>query len=192
MRGLVKGLLTFSRTQTMHLSPVDINKAIKKLVPMLRSLAGGTVEVKTSLCEEPAVVLADPLQIDQVLMNLCTNARDAMPIGGLLTIKTDRFSIDKEYPGSTLSIKPGTYAQISVSDTGTGMDEKTRGRIFEPFFTTKEPGKGTGLGLSIVFGIVEQHKGFIDFTTEAGKGTEFVIYFPLLMSDHQKQGIGPE
>jgi signal transduction histidine kinase len=112
-----------------------------------------------------------------------------MPEGGLLTIKTNVVSIDEEHQGGSLFIKPGRYVRISVSDTGTGMDDKTHGRIFEPFFTTKEPGKGTGLGLSIVFGIVEQHKGFIDFTTEAGKGTEFVIYLPLVPSDHKKQSI---
>ena len=190
MRGLVHGLLTFSRTQISHLSPVDINKVIRKLIPMLKNLAGEAVEIKTLLCDEPSVVLADPLQIDQVLMNLCTNARDAMPVGGLLTIKTDFVFMDEEHPGGSLFTKPGRYVRISVSDTGTGMDDKTHDKIFEPFFTTKEPGKGTGLGLSIVFGIVEQHKGFIDLTTEAGKGTEFMIYFPLLLSDHKKQVIG--
>lgn len=192
MRGLVHGLLTFSRTQIGHLSPVDINKAIKKLMPMLKSLAGDTVEVKILLCDEPSVVLADPLQIDQVLMNLCTNARDAMPEGGVVTIKTDAVSIAEGHPVSSLFIRPGAYARISVSDTGTGMDEKTREKIFEPFFTTKEPGKGTGLGLSIVFGIVEQHKGFIDFTTETGRGTEFLIYFPLPLNNHEKQVVGTE
>jgi signal transduction histidine kinase len=192
MRGLVERLLTFSKSQISRLSPIDINKGIRKLIPMLKNLAGDAVEVKTVLCDEPSVVLADPLQIDQVLMNLCTNARDAMPTGGLLTIKTDAVSIDKGYPGRSFFIKPGRFLRISVSDTGTGMDEKICGTIFEPFFTTKEPGRGTGLGLSIVFGIVEQHKGFIDFTTEAGKGTEFVIYFPLLLNDYEKPVIAAD
>jgi len=131
-------------------------------------LSGGTMPV-----------LADAHQIDQVLMNLATNARDAMPKGGVFTIKTEQVQLDKEITSSLELEMPGKYALISVSDTGEGINEETRQRIFEPFFTTKEVGKGTGLGLSVVYGIVKQHDGSITVYSEPGLGTTFRIYLPI-------------
>lgn len=182
LQNLIKGLLAFSRTQVINLNPVDINKIIKKLMPMLKNLAGDKVEIQTSLSEDLLTTMADELQIEQVFMNLSTNARDAMPEGGVLSIKTASVIIDEEYVREhpSLKIKPGMYALISVRDVGMGIDSSIKDKIFEPFFTTKESGKGIGLGLSIVYGIIEQHKGYIDVDTEQGKGTEFKIFLPLI------------
>lgn len=179
LRTLIKGLLTFSRTQSIHLRPVDINMLIKKLKPMLKSLAGDAVDLNIDLSEKTLMVMANPLQIEQVIMNLCTNARDAMPGGGDLTIKTVPVNIDEEYAAMHSGIKKGDYMLLSVSDTGAGIQEEIKEKIFEPFFTTKESGRGIGLGLSIVFGIIQQHMGHIDFDTETGRGTVFKIYLPL-------------
>jgi len=179
MKGLVQGLLAFSKTQVANLMPVDLNGVIMRLIPMLKDLAGSAVQLEFSFGEETCVVLADALQIDQILMNLCTNARDALPAGGVVTIRTETVSYSQEYSVSHSLIRPGRYGMLSVEDTGTGMDEMTSRRIFEPFFTTKEPGKGTGLGLATVFGIVQWHNGAIDVRSAAGKGTEFRIYLPL-------------
>jgi signal transduction histidine kinase len=180
MQNLIKGLLRFSKTQTIYFQPLDINKIIKRLTPLLKDLAGDTVNIETSLSEEPFITMADELQIEQVFINLCTNARDAMPEGGLFTIKTESFNIDNEYALKHPLMKPGRYILISATDTGSGMNEKIKEKIFEPFFTTKEDSKGMGLGLSIVYGIIEQHKGHIDIDTELGKGTVFKIFLPLM------------
>jgi len=159
--------------------PVDINTAIRRLMPTLVVMAGENVRVRTELPGGELTVLADKLQIEQVLMNLCSNARDAMPGGGTFTIKAEPVVIGSEdVPEQKMA--PGRYALVTVDDTGTGMDEATKERIFEPFFTTKEVGKGTGLGLSIVFGIMEQLKGHIEVSTEEGEGTVFMLYLPLL------------
>ena len=176
-KNLVHGLLTFSRIQMIHPVPVEVNTIIGKLQSMLAGIAGEEVQVVCDLSKEPLVVIADPLQVEQVLMNLCSNARDAMPDGGLLTITTEpqelEFWNDREVAGTH------TYALISVADTGMGMDEEVKARIFEPFFTTKEVGKGTGLGLSIVYGVIEQHKGLLDVFSHKGEGTVFRIYLPI-------------
>jgi signal transduction histidine kinase len=134
---------------------------------------GEDIELKINLSDKDLPLMADLGQIEQVLMNLTTNARDAMPAGGILTIETELVGMDDEYIKMHGYGKPGKYALISVSDTGAGMDEKTREKIFEPFFTTKEIGKGTGLGLSIVYGIVKQHGGYINVYSELGKGTTY-------------------
>lgn len=179
MKSLIQGLLAFSKRQTIRLYPTDINGIIGKLRPMLAGLAGDKVELDLNLSEDPLIVTADALQIEQVLMNLCTNARDAMPEGGVFAIKTESVGVDEE--GSRrLVLKPGMYVHISVSDNGVGMDESTKEKMFEPFFTTKEDGRGIGLGLSIVFGIIDQHGGRIHVDSEKGGGTIFEIYLPLL------------
>jgi CheY-like chemotaxis protein len=142
-------------------------------------LIGEDITFRTDLSTSKLVVMADPLQIEQVLMNLATNARDAMPGGGHLVITTDEVRFDEGYIKTHGYGKPGKYALISVTDTGMGMDKEIQSRLFEPFFTTKEVGKGTGLGLAIIYGIVKQHEGYIDLYSEPGTGTTFKIYLPL-------------
>ncbi|KAF0144743.1 MAG: PAS/PAC sensor hybrid histidine kinase [Nitrospirae bacterium] len=176
---LTQGLLAFSRKQISNPAPVNLNEIIKKVEKFLRRVIGEDIEFQAILSDKDLTVIADSGQIDQALMNLATNARDAMPGGGSLTIETGTMEIDEEYIKAHGYGKAGTYALISVTDSGVGMDEKTREKIFEPFFTTKEVGKGTGLGLSIVYGIVKQHSGYVNCYSEPGKGTTFRIYLPL-------------
>ena len=179
---LTQGLLAFSRKQISNPAPVNMNELIKKVEKFLKRVIGEDIELQTILADKDITVMADSGQIEQVLMNLATNARDAMPTGGLLTIENGTVEIDDEYIKAHGYGKAGTYALISVTDSGVGMDEKTRGKIFEPFFTTKEVGKGTGLGLSIVYGIVKQHSGYVNCYSEPGKGTTFRIYLPLIQA----------
>ena len=177
---LTQGLLAFSRKQVISPKSVRVNKIIENVEKLLRRLIGEDVEMKVTLADDDLTVLADSGQLEQVLVNLATNARDAMPEGGCLTIRTETGVLDHEFIKMHGYGKPGSYALISVADTGTGMDGKTKERIFEPFFTTKEVGKGTGLGLSIVYGIVKQHNGYITCYSEPGKGTAFKIYLPAI------------
>ncbi len=176
---LTSGLLAFSRKQVFNLQTVSTNHIITSALSFLGMLIKSDVELKISLSENDCFIVADKNQIEQVLINLATNARDAMPKGGILTIKTEGVELDNTFVNTYHYGKPGKYALISVTDTGMGMDEKTIKKIFEPFFTTKEVGKGTGLGLAIVYGIVKQHNGFINVYSEPGKGTTFKIYLPL-------------
>ena len=176
---LTHGLLAFSRNQEIAPKPVNINGIIVMIEKLLRRLIGEDIELHTDLCPEKLPVMADSSQIEQVLMNLATNARHAMPGGGSLAIRTTPVLLDDAYAHEHGLARPGRYLLLTVSDTGTGMDEATRERIFEPFFTTKEPDQGTGLGLSIVYGIVKQHDGHIDCYSEPGVGTVFRIYLPL-------------
>ncbi|MBI1920365.1 MAG: PAS domain S-box protein [Geobacter sp.] len=185
---LTNGLLSFSRKQVLEPKPVEINGIIRNTENFLGRLIGEDIEFRTVLADRPLIVIADSGQLDQVLMNLAINARDAMPHGGLLTIESGSKELDEEHMMKFGYGKPGNYAVIAVSDTGAGMDEKTRQRVFEPFFTTKEPGRGTGLGLSIVYGIVKQHKGYINVYSEPGKGTTFRIYLPLTPSTDLETG----
>jgi PAS domain S-box-containing protein len=180
---LTRSLLAFSRKQVISPQPVDLNDIVVHIGKLLRRLIGEDIELRTTLANERLPILADRGQMEQVVMNLAANARDAMPQGGLLVIKTEHVEVGPKLTGTYDFIKPGRYAVISVSDTGKGMDEKTRLRIFEPFFTTKEVGKGTGLGLSIVYGIIKQHDGQITVYTEPGKGTTFKIFLNLITGE---------
>ena len=177
---LTQSLLVFGRKQIIHLVPVNLNEIIGKVNKLLSRLIGEDIELRATVSKKDLMIMADSVQIEQILMNLATNARDAMPDGGVFTIETSRENLDKEFVKMHGYGEAGDYALISVSDTGVGMDEKTRERIFEPFFTTKEVGKGTGLGLSIVYGIVKQHSGYINTYSEIGKGTAFKIYLPTI------------
>lgn len=184
---LTKGLLTFSRKQPYILNVVDINKTIQYTTDILRRLLREDTQIVTKLTGKNCLVMADGGQLEQVIMNLAVNARDAMPKGGILTFRTEVVEINDTFIrlygfGST-----GSYALIVVSDTGIGMDEITKARIFEPFFTTKEVGKGTGLGLTIVYGIIKQHKGYLDVESKPGKGTIFSIYLPLFQEKPVKE-----
>ena len=179
--GLTSQLLAFARQQVLQPRRIDLNGLIEEGTSLLRKVIGADVEVRLVPAPNLRVTVADPVQIDQVLMNLCLNARDAMPKGGRLIIETQNADFEEEYCRLHTYVRPGSYVLLSVSDTGIGMEPATIEWIFEPFFTTKEVGKGTGLGLSTVFGIVKQHKGFINVYSEPGKGTTFRVYLP---SDH--------
>ncbi len=187
---LTQGLLAYSRKQILNPQPVSMNAIIKKVDLLLMRLIGENIELKTMLTDDDVSVLADAGQIEQVLMNLATNARDAMPEGGYLFIETERIEFSEESAKAHEFGKRGAYALITVTDSGAGMDEKTRQRIFEPFFTTKEVGQGTGLGLSIAYGIVKQHNGTITVYSEEGRGTTFKIYLPVVpTSEKQRQPV---
>jgi PAS domain S-box-containing protein len=177
---LTQGLLAFSRKQVISPKPAQVNKIIENVEKLLRRLIGEDVELEVALAAEDLTVMADSGQIEQVLVNLATNARDAMSDGGRLTIRTESAVLDGEFVKMHGYGNPGRYACVSVTDTGTGMDKQTRERIFEPFYTTKEVGKGTGLGLSIAYGIVKQHNGHITCYSEPGNGATFKIYLPLI------------
>jgi PAS domain S-box-containing protein len=175
---LTQSLMAFGRLQPISLEPVNINALIRGTEGLLRRLITEDIVLSTSLTVEDIVVMADATQIDQILFNLATNARDAMPRGGALTIGTSLVEIDNDFILAHGFGEAGRYALIAVSDTGMGMDEKTRERIFDPFYTTKETGKGTGLGLSTVYGIVKQHRGYITVWSEPLHGATFRIYLP--------------
>ena len=176
---LTRSLLAFSRKQPIILNPVNLNNIIKGTEKLLRRLLTEDIILKTLLASDDIMIMADPTQIDQILFNLITNARDAMPKGGSLTIETKTVILDKEFVTIHGFGKPGKYALLSISDTGIGMDAAVKEHIFDPFFTTKEVGKGTGLGLSTIYGIVKQHNGYITVYSEPDIGTTFRIYFPL-------------
>ncbi len=186
---LTQGLLAFSRKQIINPKPARLNGVIKQLENILTKVIGEDIELRTVLSSQEATVLSDTGQIDQVLMNLATNARDAMPNGGMLIIETELEEFDEDYVRRHVFAQPGKYMRISVTDTGLGIDAKTQEKMFEPFFTTKGVGKGTGLGLSIVYGIVKQHNGYINVYSEPGKGTTFKIYLPAIERDAEKLDI---
>jgi len=165
----------------------DLNEIVKKVEKFLRRVIGEDIECKTMLQDRPIPVCADSHQLEQVLMNLATNARDAMPEGGAFTVLAEQVNLNEDFTAAHGYGKPGAYAMITASDTGKGMNEDTRKRIFEPFFTTKEIGKGTGLGLAVVYGIIKQHEGFINVYSEPGKGTTFRIYLPIVVSTAREE-----
>jgi len=177
-KDLTRHLLAFGRRQVLHPVFLDLNATVTRVAGMLNRLIGDNVQLTSVLHSGVGTVKVDPLQIEQILMNLAVNARDAMPQGGKITIETANVETDEHHAPEHVSFKPGRYVTLSVSDTGVGMDKETQSRMFDPFFTTKEVGKGTGLGLSTVFGIVKQSAGSIDVASEPGRGTTFTIYLP--------------
>ncbi len=177
---LTQELLAYSRKQILNMQPVNLNNSVRKVERLLERLIGEDVELKSILTDQEVTIMADAGQIEQVLMNLVTNARDAMLDGGYVYIETQLAGLDEESAKARDLRKPGTYALITVTDSGMGMDQKTKGRIFEPFFTTKEVGRGTGLGLAMVYGIIRQHNGCIEVESEVGRGTTIKIYLPVV------------
>lgn len=176
--GLTSQLLAFARRQVLQRRSMNLNTLISETTSLLTSVIGEQIEMKVELAEELATAQADPTQITQVIMNLCLNARDAMPTGGRLLIKTQNVEIAEEFRKSHPYAHAGRFVWLSVSDTGVGMDSATKARLFEPFFTTKELGRGTGLGLATVYGIVKQHGGFLTVESKPGCGTRFEVYLP--------------
>ena len=177
-RDLVRQLLAFSRKQTFEFKPVDINSVISGLEELFYRTVRESIEITVNKGDGLSPILGDVSQLEQVVMNLIVNASDAMPDGGKLILETSSIELDELYASSHLTARPGSYLRLTVSDTGTGMDQETCEKIYEPFFTTKGE-LGTGLGLSTVYGIVKQHGGFINFYSEQGKGTTFHVYLPL-------------
>ncbi|MGI8669113.1 MAG: PAS domain S-box protein [Aridibacter sp.] len=175
---LTRQLLAFSRRQHLERRTVNLNDTIDEITTLLERIIGEDVEVSVRRAADLSNVFADPAQIEQVIMNICVNARDAMPDGGRLKIETSNVELDTAYTRQYPYIQAGKYVQIRISDNGTGMNEETKNRIFEPFFTTKAVGKGTGLGLSMAYGIIKQHDGHINVYSENGYGTTFKIFLP--------------
>ncbi len=175
---LTRQLLAFSRRQILDMKLIDLNLIVQDIDKMLRRVIGEDIELVTVLANDLWKVKSDSSQIEQVILNLAVNSRDAMPKGGRLTLESSNAELDQEYARSHMGVKPGSYVKLLVRDTGVGMPLEVQERVFEPFFTTKEKGKGTGLGLSTVYGIIKQSGGNIWVHSELGQGTTFEIYLP--------------
>ncbi len=182
---LIKQILAFSRKQPIRLGVTNLNEVVEGMARMMRRLIGENIALELSLGEGIWSVKADPVQIEQVLMNLLVNAKDAMPDKGTVSVQTSNVEVGEEYAGVHPEAKPGAYVMISMSDTGGGIPFEIRDKIFEPFFTTKESGKGSGLGLSMVYGIVKQHNGYVWVYSDVGRGTTFEIYLPRCLGETQ-------
>src|SRR5208337_2507309 len=186
---LTRQLLAFSRMQVLQPQVINLNSIVAEMGKLLPRLIGEDVELVVRAEQQLGAIRADASQMEQIIMNLAVNARDAMPGGGKLVIETKNADLDQTYTASHPLMKPGAYIRITVSDTGCGMDAETQSHIFEPFFTTKEKGKGTGLGLATVYGIVKQSGGFIWVYSELGKGTCFKIYLPRVDQAEEQVGV---
>ena len=189
---LTRQLLAFARCQTIAPRTFDLNTAVVKLLTMLRRLLGEDLELEWHPAAQPAVVRMDPSQLDQILANLCVNARDAIKGTGKVTIETSLVTFNEAYCRDHLESTPGTFVMLGVSDDGSGMERSTQRRIFEPYFTTKQVGEGTGLGLATVFGIVKQNQGRIEVYSEPGKGTTFKIYLPVQEVEEMDAGLAQQ
>jgi signal transduction histidine kinase len=189
-RGLTKQLLAYIGNQVLEPQAVNLNDLVSSMEKILRLFIGKRVALFMNLDPRLGQVKAIPVHIEQVLMNLCVNARDAMPKGGSLTIETAMVELDDKYSRQTPDLSPGWYVRLSVTDTGSGMDQATQDKLFKPLFTTKAPGKGTGLGLSIVHGIVKQSHGYVAVASTVGHGTTFTIYLPQVEAEDAGRRIG--
>ncbi len=176
---LTRQLLTFSRKQTIQPRSLDLNAVIQNVTKMLTRLLGEDIDLKVENKESLPLIHADPGMLEQIIINLAVNARDAMPDGGQIRVSTDAVEVNDSYVQQRPQARPGSFVSLSIADDGSGMDAATVARIFEPFFTTKEPGKGTGLGLATVYGIVQSHCGWIEVSSALGQGTTFEVFFPL-------------
>jgi two-component system cell cycle sensor histidine kinase/response regulator CckA len=185
---LIKQVLTFARGMQGERIPIQLKHILKDLISVLKETLSKSIHIKFDIASDTWIVMADPTQVHQVLMNMCINARDAMPNGGTLTFSARNIVLDEHYALMEMVAKPGPYVLVTIADTGSGMNQHVKERIFDPFFTTKDVGKGTGLGLSTALTIVKGHGGFINVYSEPGKGTRFSIYFPAADSEQRSDG----
>ena len=188
-KALIKGLFAFSSKQKIDTKPLNLNDIISEGRRLILQLVSERISFKTNCCDTPLTVMADQPQLERVLVNLAANARDAMPDGGDLVFSTGSFKMGDDFVQKHGYGVPGNYALLAVSDTGKGISEEHKKKIFEPFFTTKESGKGTGLGLSIVYGIIKQHSGFINVSSDPGRGTTFHVFLPIAKEPPQLPGV---
>jgi CheY-like chemotaxis protein len=188
---LTRQLLLFSRREVFQPRDLDLSESITNTAKMLKRILGETVKIQLKMASQPMFTHADSGMMDQVLLNLAVNARDAMPNGGLLVIETSGVEFDQFAATQSAQTRPGSFVCLSVSDSGSGIPPEVLPKIFEPFFTTKDVGQGTGLGLATVFGIVQQHQGWINVYTELGHGTTFRIYLPRLAKNAELKGVLP-